>query len=230
MCSRVTHQALATTIARAMPVFEFRSLLGSMLGFALIACGNAPLSRSTAPRAFTADDYSGIYQRWTRTADDFAFLELREVAHVTATYESHEFRSAYVSRYAADHSLPEESRQAMLNDSMSDAAERHRFLVTFGVPVFREGDFTSDRSDWRVILVDPNGNQTEPAELTRVARPSRDLLTYYPSISRQRHTYRLSFPITHEDGSPTISDAADHAILRFASAAGTVELRWDFAR
>lgn len=171
--------------------------------------------------------YFGVYERWTREAEPFAWSTLSEVAHVSATYESDEFREAYVQKYAEDHALTDASRLAMLEDSRSDSATRHRFFVTFGVPVFREGDFSNERSDWRVTLVTPDGTQTEPTELTEIRRPGRDLLTYFPTISRQRHTYRIAFPRAREDGSEVVPAGADHFLLRFSSAAGQVELRWD---
>lgn len=197
---------------------------------ALSSCGAGPVSLSTVSRAFTADDYNGIYNRWTRNADDFEIVRMSEVAHVTATFESWEFRWAYVVRYARDHALDTAARQSMLDEALHDSTERHRFFVTFAAPIYREGDLTGDRSDWRVILVDAAGHQTEPVEFTRIPRPSRDLRTYFPSVNRQRHTFRISFPAQSSDGVPTIPSDATHIILRFASSLGIVDLRWDFER
>lgn len=202
---------------------------------ALLAAGLAALSACAAPRVslrpsahtFTADDYRDVLQRWTRSADDFDFLALGEILHVTATFESHEMRWAYVVRYAEDHSMTTEERSHLLERSLRDVESRHRFLVTLGTPIFREGDLTSEQSDWRVLLVDASGRQTEPVELLRVRRPSHDLRVYFPAIHRQRHVFRVAFPVATEDGAPTIDPSSDHVILRFASASGTVNLRWD---
>lgn len=198
----------------------------AVLFFALASCGpgRVPLREST--RAFTASDYGGVYDRWTRTADDFDFGHLAEVLHITATFESWEFRWAYVVRYAADHSLTTDERTRTLEQSLADSRERHRFLVTVGVPIFREGDLTSAYSDVRVILVDSSGRQTPPSEILRIGRPSTDQRVYFPSINRQRHTFRIAFPTVGEDGAATIPDDAQEVTLRFASALGTVDLRW----
>lgn len=194
--------------------------------FAAASCGpgSVPIREST--RAFTAGDYGGIYDRWTRSADDFDFGRLAEILHVTATFESWEFRWAYVVRYAADHSLTTDERTRTLEQSLADSRERHRFLVTVGVPIFREGDLTGQYSDVRVILVDPSGRQTSPSEILRVGRPSTDQRIYFPSINRQRHTFRIAFPTVGEDGAPTIPDDAQEIMLRFAGALGTVDLHW----
>jgi hypothetical protein len=187
--------------------------------------GAVPIREST--RAFTASDYGGIYDRWTRTADEFDFGHLAEVLHVTATFESWEFRWAYVVRYAQDHSLTTDERTRTLEQSLADARDRHRFLVTVGVPIFREGDLTSTYSDVRVILVDPEGRQTTPSEILRIGRPSTDQRIYFPSINRQRHTFRIAFPTLADDGTPTIPEGARQITLRFAGALGTVDLHWD---
>ncbi len=204
-----------------------RALAGLAVTLALVACGAPRVSLRPTEHTFTASDYRGVFDRWTRSADDFDFLRLGEVLHVTATFESHEMRWAYVVRYAADHSMTTEERTRLLERSLADVDRRHRFLVTLGAPIYREGDLTAEQSDWRVLLVDASGHQTEPVELLRIARPSHDLRVYFPSIDRQRHVFRIAFPTASEDGTPAIDPSSDHVILRFAGAAGTVDLRWD---
>jgi hypothetical protein len=191
------------------------------------ACGGRALPMRPSSRAFTQGDYQRIYADWTREHDDFSFNRLEDVLHVTATFESWEFRWAYVVRYAADHSFTTEERTRLLEESLADARQRHRFFVTLGGANWREGDLTGRQSDWRVLLVDPTGRQIEPVELTRIGRPSADQRTYFPSIQRQRHTFMIAFPTTHPDGTPAIPPDADHVVLRFAGSAGTVELRWE---
>lgn len=207
-----------------------RLLPASIFVLVLAGCGASRVPMRESTRAFTASDYEGVYGRWTRAADDFEFGRLAEVVHVTATFESWEFRWAYVVRYAADHSFSTEERTRLLEESLEDARTRHRFFVTFAAPNWRESDITGRQSDWRVLLVDGTGRQVEPVELTRVGRASADQRIYFPSITRQRHIYRIAFPAAHEDGTPTIPPDADHVLLRFASAKGTVDLRWDLER
>ena len=201
--------------------------LSLALSFALAACDAPRVSLVSSPRAFTEGDYGGIYGRWTRTADEFDFGQLGEILHVTATFESWEFRWAYVVRYAHDHSFTTEERTHLLEESLADAEARHRFFVTLGLPRYREADLTGELSDIRVLLVEPSGRQCEPVELTRINRGAADTRRYFPSIHRQRHIFRIAFPTVGDDGAPTIPLEADHVVLRFASAAGTINLRWD---
>ncbi len=198
-----------------------------LLALAIAACGASAVGLRQSTRDFTPGDYEGVYGRWTRSADDFDFGRLGEVLHVTATFEAWEFRWAYVVRYGHDHSFTIDERTRLLEETLADARLRHRFFVTLGLPVFRDADLTGNTSDLRVLLVEPSGRQVEPVELVRIARPSADQRRYFPSIHRQRHTYRLAFPALAPDGEPTIPADAAYVELRFAAAAGTVNLRWE---
>lgn len=198
-----------------------------LLVLSSLACGASAVGLRQGTRDFTPGDYEGIYGRWTRSADDFDFGRLGEVLHVTATFESWEFRWAYVVRYGHDHSFTTDERTRLLEETLVDARGRHRFFVTLGLPVYRDADLTGVTSDIRVLLVEPSGRQVEPVELVRIARPAADQRRYFPSIHRQRHTYRIAFPAVGPDGAPTIPPDAAYVELRFAAAAGTVNLRWD---
>lgn len=213
-----------------------RPLLGASFGVALAlvsallggGCGAHTIRLETGPRAFTADDYEAVYEGWTRAADDFAWSRMDDVLHVTATFESWEFRWAYVVRYARDHSLEDATRDTMLRASLADSREHHRFFVTLSGREYREQDLASERSAWRVLLVDEEGRQISPSEIQRVRRPSAADHVYFPSISAHRHVFRIVFPSTHEDGAPTIPADARVVRLRFAGARGQVDLEWRF--
>lgn len=191
-------------------------------------CGARALPIRPASRSFTAGDYERIYTDWSRANDEFAFGRLEDILHVTATFESWEFRWAYVVRYATDYSLGTEERTRLLRSTLSDAQERHRFFVTMVGSRYHESDLTDERSAWRVLLVDQNGRQTQPIEVTRIRRPGAAERVYFPSISEQRHTFRIAFPTQHQDGTPVITPDARYIVLRFTGAEGAVDLRWDF--
>jgi hypothetical protein len=194
----------------------------------LLACATHTMRRETGPRSFTADDYESVYRAWTRDADDFEWGSMDDVLHATATYESWEFRWAYVVRYARDHSLDDAARDAMLRATLDDTRRHHRFYVTLSGPEFREQDLSSERSAWRVLLVDDDGRQTTPIEIRKVRRPSAAEQVYFPSINPHRQIFRIVFPAHHDDGAPTVPDDAEALRLRFAGARGQVELEWDF--
>ncbi|MCC6877435.1 MAG: hypothetical protein IT378_24225 [Sandaracinaceae bacterium] len=196
---------------------------------ALLACGGPALHIRPSARSFTPEDYERVYQSWTREADEFAFGRLESMIHVTATFESWEFRWAYVVRYASDYSLRTEERTRLLRSSLADAQERHRFLVTLAGNIFRESDLTDERSAWRVLVVDADGRQSRPIEVQRLRRPGAAERVYFPSVSPQRQIFRIAFPTQHRDGTPVIAPDARHVLLRFTGPEGRVDLRWDFS-
>lgn len=192
-------------------------------------CGAAQLSLRPQPRSFTWRDYEDVYDAWTKDADEFEFGRLTDVLNATATFQSWEFRWAYIVRYAHDYSLSTEARTEMLRASLEDAEQQHRFFVTLSGSDYRESDLTKEDSAWRVLLIDERGEQTVPIEVEKVdATPAEKV--YFPSISPFRHAFRIVFPAFRPDGSPTIPPDARYVLLRFTGARGSVDLRWDFVR
>lgn len=190
-------------------------------------CGSAQLSLQPQPRSFTWRDYEDVYGAWTKDADEFEFGRLSDVLNATATFQSWEFRWAYVVRYAHDYSLSTEARTETLRASLQDAEQQHRFFVTLSGSNFRESDLTRESSAWRVLLVDERGEQTVPIEVEKVDVTAAEKV-YFPSVSPFRHAFRIVFPAFRPDGSPTIPPDARYVLLRFTGARGAVDLRWDF--
>ncbi|MCA9577254.1 MAG: hypothetical protein R3B40_23470 [Polyangiales bacterium] len=203
-----------------------------VIAFALVlqaigCAGPATVSLATGPRDYTPNDYRDVYERWTRHEQDFAWGQMRDVLRVTATFESWEFRWAYVVRYADDHSLVPAARDEMLRATLADAGEHHRFFVTLAGDHFRESNLSGRMNAWRVLLIAPDGSQSEPIDLERIRRPTAAHRVYFPSVTSYRETFRLVFPAVRDDGTPSIPAGADHVILRFTGARGRVDLRWD---
>lgn len=192
----------------------------------LAACAAPMVSFQPRSRTFTPDDYWRVYELWTRESRAFAWGKLSDVLSVTATFESWEFRTAYLVRYADDHGLSVEERDALLAASLEDAGEYHRFFITLVGPNFRESDLTNRRAAFRVLMVDDDEVLTPPALIERVHRPSPAERIYFPSVTSQRMTFRVAFPSVREDGSRTIAEGAERVRLRFTGAEGRVELEW----
>ncbi|MFO0695594.1 MAG: hypothetical protein U0230_18680 [Polyangiales bacterium] len=192
-------------------------------------CASSAVSLSEGPRSFTETDYDRVYKRWTRSQDDFAWSRMADVLHVTATFESWEFRWAYVVRYAHDYSFDANERDEMLRASLADSQGRHRFFVTLAGQRIRENDLTGRLSAWRVVLVDAQGHQIEPLEIERVRRPTPAEQVYFPSVNPHRMVFRIVFPARLGDGRPSIPEGSSKVRLRFTGARGTVDLTWDLA-
>ena len=207
-----------------------KTLVPLLLAVGMMACAGRPIHLQTGPRALTPEDYADVYEAWTREAQEFEWVGLEDILHLSATFESWEFRWAYVVRYADDHALEGTARNELLRASLDDAREHHRFFVTLAGNVYAEQNLASPHSAWRVVMIGPDGRQSEPLAIERVRRPSAAERVYFPSISPHRQAFRLIFAATHEDGSPTVPPDAESVLLRFAGARGQADLRWNFTR
>lgn len=202
-------------------------LIVAFAALAVVGCKPQKITMEPGPRTFTPDSYPRIWEAWTREEESFAWKELTHEIFVSATFESWEFRWAYVVRYAHDYSLTPEARDEMLNASLTSSRQEHRFFVTLAGLDFRESNLTNRSSAWRVILIDPEGRQTDPVLLERVRRPSAVDRVYFPQVNSFRQTFRLTFPAVDSDGRPTIPEGAQFVVLRFTGARGRADLRWD---
>lgn len=189
-------------------------------------CKPQKISMDPGARTFTPDSYRQVWDAWTREEESFAWKELSHEIFVSATFESWEFRWAYVVRYAHDYSLTPEARDQMLQASLSSSRQEHRFFVTLSGMDFRESNLAGKTSAWRVLLIDPAGNQTVPVLMERVRRPTAVDRVYFPQVNAFRQTFRVTFPAVEADGRQTIPEDAEFVILRFTGARGRADLRW----
>jgi hypothetical protein len=179
------------------------------------------------PREYVSTDYETVLRNWTRNKQLLKVSELDNVLTVTATYESWDFRWAYVVRYGEDYRLSVEQRRALLERSLGETREVHQFYVALYAQKHKWNDLTADEPAWIVRLVDDEGTETAPSEIDPIKKPSAIELTYFPYTSPWRSAFRLKFPIVRPDGRPTISRQARWFGLRFAGAQGNDQLIWE---
>lgn len=193
----------------------------------LLACADPKVSLSTGPREYTESDYAQVLDRWTRTKNLVQLSELDTVLTVTATFESWDFRWAYVVKYANDYRLTVEQRRSLLERTLEETRDGHRFYVALYGTKVRWTDLTRANSAWIVRLIDEEGNETAPAQIELINRPGPLEIRYFPYTTVFRNVFRIRFPTTTPEGRATISSNARWFGLRFAGAEGNEELRWE---
>jgi hypothetical protein len=192
-----------------------------------VACTDPKVSLSGGTREFVASDYPQILKRWTRSRSLITLSELDDLLTVTATFESWEFRWAYVVRYANDYRLTVEQRRVLLDKTLAQTQDRHNFYLALYGTNRRWTDLTRSNSAWIVRLIDDHGNETAPSTMELIAKPGALERTYFPYTTVWRQAFRLQFPRATPDGRPTIAADAKWFGLRFAGAEGNEELHWD---
>jgi hypothetical protein len=189
------------------------------------ACAENRVSMTGGPREYVPSDYGSVLNRWTRTEQLITLGELDDMLTATATFESWDFRWAYVVRYSADYRLTVEQRRELLQSTLADTQVKYEFYVALYGTKWKWDDLTKQNSAWTVRLIDEKGNETAPTKLELI-KPGPIEYRYFPYTSTYRHCFRVDFPRVSADGKPTIADGAQWFGLRFAGAQGNEELRW----
>jgi hypothetical protein len=189
-------------------------------------CATQIVSLAEGPREYVATDYETILRKWTRSGDLFAVSELESYLSATATFESWDFRWAYVVRYVQDYRLTIEQRKKLLERTLDETRGHHQFFVAISGGERRYNDLTRPDSAWIVRLIDDTGNETAPEEIIAIKRPNAVERTYFPYNNSYRQAFRIRFPQKKGSGTPTISPQATWVGLRFAGAQGNSELVW----
>ncbi len=205
--------------------FLFLPLVALVAASSTTACGTTKVSLASGPREYVASDYGNVLDRWTRTEQLILLSELDDLLTVTATFESWDFRWAYVVRYAQDYRLTVQQRRDLLERTLAESESSYQFYVALYGTKWRWDDLTKPNSSWIVRLIDDVGNETAPSKLELV-KPGPLEFRYFPYTSPYRHCFRIEFPRTTSEGKPTMAPTARWFGLRFAGAQGNEELRW----
>src|SRR6478609_4285161 len=129
------------------------------------ACSETHVSMSSGPREYVPSDYNTVLTRWTRTEQLITLSELDDMLTATATFESWDFRWAYVVKYSADYRLTVEQRRELLQRTLADTQVKYEFYVALYGTKWRWDDLTKPTSAWIVRLIDEKGNETAPTHL-----------------------------------------------------------------
>jgi hypothetical protein len=205
-------------------------LVGVSLAGALSGCAQQYVSLEQGPREYVATDYEAILKRWTREEQLILVNELDDVFLATATYESWDFRWAYVVRYADDYRLTIDQRSAMLDRALLESETYHQFYVAVHASRFKWGDLTREEPAWIVRMIDDLGTETAPIEIDLINKPGPTELRYFPYTTPWRVIHRVRFPVARKDGTRTISPNAKWFGLRFAGPQGNKNLVWQLRK
>jgi hypothetical protein len=195
----------------------------------LVSCKDPNVSLGEGAREYTPMDYPQVLKRWTRSESLISLSELDDLLTVTATYESWDFRWAYVIRYAEDYRLTVDQRRGLLSRTLNETQDGHRFYIALYGTTRRGVDLGRPTSGWIVRLIDDEGGETAPTAIEAIAKPGAIERTYFPYTTPFRNVFRIKFPLNGTDGRPTVSPHAKWFGLRFAGAEGNEELHWEIS-
>ena len=184
------------------------------------------MSIGEGPREYVATDYDAVLKNWTREENLILYDELERALTVSATFETWDFRWAYVIRYANDYRLTIPQRQRLLSKTLNETRKTHQFFVALYGSNQKQNDLSEKDSAWIVRLIDETGNETAPTQIKAIKKPNILERRYYPYNTVWRKAFRIDFPAKSGDGRKTISEKAAWVGLRFAGAWGNMDLVW----
>src|SRR5271165_778555 len=159
-------------LSRAMSCPRAAASVGvSMVASMMLACAEPKVSLATGPREYVPSDYTQVLNAWTREKTLVDLAELDGKLSVTATFESWDFRWAYVIRYAADYRLTVQQRRELLDRTLGDTKGDHEFYVAVAGSNWRSTDLSRPTSAWVVRLIDNQGNETAPSKIDSIIKP-----------------------------------------------------------
>ena len=209
------------------PAALARFVAAALGASALGGCASPTVTLVEGPREYVATDYDAVLDRWTRTERMFSLPELENHLTVTATFESWDFRWAYVVRYVQDYRLTIEQRRKLMESALDETRQKHQFFIALYGGERRYNDLTKPNSAWIVRLIDDTGNETAPQEIVAIRKPNVIERSYFPYNTTFRQAFRIRFPRVTPEGRPTISPKAKWFGVRFAGAQGNSELVWN---
>jgi hypothetical protein len=207
-----------------------RRALAAALLAAVGACASPRVVLREGPRSYTAESYGDVLERWTRSAHAYQLDGIDDHLAVTATYESWDFRWAYVVRYARDFMLSTEERRALLDQQLEASTREHAFYVTLQSPTRRYGELTRPSSAWRVLLINDRRQEVAPVAVELVRRPGALERTYFPHTNAWRQVYRIRFPrrvrVPGQGELDILSEGIRSFSLRFSGPLGHADIVW----
>lgn len=170
----------------------------------------------------SAGDYQAVTRAWTRSASLTQDYQL--VIAAEATLLSAPWRAAKAEREARLRGLGPAARQALL-DAERAQAQQGPWEIELLVTTWdrKENDLhRGPRASWRVALLDEQGNEIAPVEVTRDRRPPHVVRAEFAHLGDFAQAYVVRFA----KEVPLLGPGVRRVRLRVTSARGAVELAW----
>jgi hypothetical protein len=202
------------------------ALLLATSGTMLVGCASAPLRVSLGDPKVppTAKQYVDQLKRWTRHGQ--LLSDFDQALQLDATLRSPEFRAAYAAKYLEMYKVTPDDQEKIRGELLSDGADTYEFHAESSTHDYVLNDLTGAKTVWRVTLVDDQGHEVTPSEVSLVRERRRLEAEFYPYADLFSKGWRVRFPRARPDGTPLVGSDTKSLTLRIAGPQGAVELVW----
>jgi hypothetical protein len=196
-----------------------------LLALCLCACATPPkVSLEQPAKAPRAKDYVDALKKWTRHGQLQSDFDV--ALSVDATMLSPEFRSAFAERYIKLYRLSPVEAERKRAEIGSTGADEYVFHAETSTHSFDLNDLSSNKTVWRISLVDDKGREVVAREV-RQDKKARDFQeAFYPYQNVFSKSWDIRLPRTLGDGTPLVGPDTKALTLRFAGPHGSVDLTW----
>jgi hypothetical protein len=192
---------------------------------AIVGCA-APRLRLDAESEPAGTSFKNVVSRWTRDGSVVSWQELDTTLLVSATLRSRPFQQAYAERYVALYHISDPVERARVaREELQQAESGTNFWVRTASHNYKWNELQPDRGRWRITLVDEQGGELSPDEISPVVRSEavETALLGQPS-DPYRRTWHLRFP--RLPPRPSGGPSPRKLTLRFAGPEGKADLVW----
>lgn len=194
------------------------ALLLALVGATGCATARVPLTNEWPS---SAGEYHAVTREWTRSASLSQDYQL--VISAEATLLSAPWRAAKIEREARLRGLGPAARQALLATEQERAQGPWEIELLVTTWDRKENDLhRGARASWRVALLDEQGNEIAPMEITRDRRPPHVVRAEFAHLGDFAQAYVVRFA----KEVPLLGPGVRRVRLRVTSARGAVELVW----
>jgi hypothetical protein len=198
----------------------------SLVIVAVCSCAKVEPVELTSEWPSKAGNYYDVTDKWTRSGVLRGDLgdHLTNIMELHATFHSPEWKQAYVAFRSKREKLPKSRVSTLLATEKADSDKYYDVTLLISTYHFQENDLQKNEdSVWRVALVDAQGNEVEPEEVSSVRRPRDQIKAFFPKLNEFHEVYRARFPKQAVD---LFASGANKFSLKVASARGGLELIW----
>ena len=205
-----------------------RGLRLLLVGAALAGCASTrtqTVDFSDTTKSYRYDDYPSVLEAWTRHAK--LVQDVGTVMEVWATFQSWDFRQAYIAKYSKIYDLPEGEREALAKSEREKARAVYDIHLVAQSTNERWNDFANKDSAWRLTLLDGTGAELASTSIKVQKLPDAYESEFFPTRTPFSKTYAVRFVPPEGTGDAFVGPASGRLILRFASPLGKLEVAWE---
>jgi hypothetical protein len=175
---------------------------------------------------YHTEGYRAIVDKWSREARIHRGMEVQLIA--SATYQSQEFKQAYIDEYAEAYGLKEDEAAKVPQAHLGHRENTHEFMLATYVPEKKWDEFDKAESMWKLYLVNDGNERVAPLRIKRLQSKDAIAIHFFPYITPWKTVYLVSFPASAGNTkAPIIREDTATIRLVIASVLGSAQMVWN---